>query len=275
MTVVLKRSLKQWLPYWLHQRLDVRRRALPRLACPVCGRSVLQFETIDRSYLEQCDRHQVRWSLFTYETNNVLAYHCPRCGAADRTRLYALYLRQVLAGWGQNTPFHVLDIAPTSPLTRFLKRYPHVRYRSADLYSQLADDRVDVMDMHIYADSTYDFVIFSHVLEHLQDDRRALREVYRVLKPNARAIIMAPIDLSRGTIDEDPTVTDPRERWRRFGQDDHVRVYSKAGFLERLKEAGFAVEQLDSGWFGDSAFMRAGIHPRSVLYVATRGNRQI
>jgi SAM-dependent methyltransferase len=185
-------------------------------------------------------------------------------------RLYAIYLRAMLLSWPVNNPLFLLDIAPTPPLTRFLKSFPFVRYRSADLYSALADDQVDVMDMRIYGDQSFDFVIFSHVLEHVSDDRQALREIFRVLKKGAKAIIMVPINLSRDAIDEDPTVTDEHVRWQRFGQGDHIRVYSKKGFMQRLKEAGFAVNQLDQATFGTDVFKKYGIHPRSVLYVAER-----
>jgi len=270
MWVRFKRFIKQCLPFFIHQRLDAKRKRLGRLECPICNKRVIQFEMIDRDYLEQCDRHQIPLSLFTYETLNVLGYHCPECGTADRTRLYALYLRQVFSAWNKNETFRVLDIAPTPPLTRFLKGHPFVNYRSADLYSPLADDRVDVMDMHIYADQTFDFVIFSHVLEHLSDDRRALCEIFRVMKRGAKAIIMVPIDLTRQSVDEDPLLTDEGARWRRFGQNDHVRLYSKEGFVERLVEVGFVVDQLGVEHFGEETFRRCGIHPRSVLYVAEK-----
>src|SRR5262249_12426105 len=77
-----------------------------------------------------------------------------------------------------------------------------------------------------------------HVLEHVPDDRRAMREFYRVLKPGGWAILLVPITVERTF--EDPAVVDPAERLRLFGQEDHVRRYGP-DYGDRLSEAGFAV----------------------------------
>ena len=81
---------------------------------------------------------------------------------------------------------------------------------------------------------------------------------------------MVPIILTIDQIDEDPNVTDVAERWRRFAQDDHVRLYSKAGFIKRVKSAGFRVKQLGIEYFGVSAFKQYGITRKSVLYIAEK-----
>ena len=81
---------------------------------------------------------------------------------------------------------------------------------------------------------------------------------------------MVPINLAITEIDEDPTVTDEVERWRRFGQFDHVRLYSKPGFIQRVTETGFLVHQLGIDFFGKDIFHRNGISPKSVLYVVEK-----
>jgi len=93
-----------------------------------------------------------------------------------------------------------------------------------------------------FNDHTFDVILCSHVLEHVQDDRKAISELYRVLKPGGWAILMVPIDLDRATTFEDPSVIDPKERERLFGQHDHVRWYGR-DFLTRLEQAGFIVRQ--------------------------------
>jgi ubiquinone/menaquinone biosynthesis C-methylase UbiE len=145
-----------------------------------------------------------------------------------------------------------------------------VTYRTADLYADGVDDRLDITDMKIYADGSLDFFICSHVLEHVRDDRKALRELYRVLRPGGSGILLVPIVMCVEEIDEDPAVTAPKERWRRFGQDDHVRLYSKLGFLERVRQAGFVVREVKADDFGPKYFERHGITPQSVLYVVKR-----
>ena len=81
---------------------------------------------------------------------------------------------------------------------------------------------------------------------------------------------MVPIILTIDQIDEDPEVTDSAERWRRFAQDDHVRLYSKFGFVERVKSAGFGLKQLGIEYFGESTFRQYGITDKSVLYIAEK-----
>jgi hypothetical protein len=81
---------------------------------------------------------------------------------------------------------------------------------------------------------------------------------------------MVPIILSIDHIDEDTSISDEAERWRRFGQSDHVRLYSKQGFLERVREAGFTVQELNKEFFGEDSFERAGITAQSVLYVVEK-----
>ncbi|MCM3904874.1 MAG: class I SAM-dependent methyltransferase, partial [Pyrinomonadaceae bacterium] len=145
-------------------------------------------------------------------------------------------------------------------------------YRTADLFREDVNDRVDIMDMWGYRDESVDFFICSHILEHVSDDRKALSELYRILKPNGQGILVVPIVLSLDEIDEDPSVTDVGERWRRFGQDDHVRMYSKEGFLSRTRQAGFNVRQLGREHFGKDTFKTYGITDQSVLYIVEKND---
>lgn len=98
---------------------------------------------------------------------------------------------------------------------------------------------MDIMSIG-YPDETFDVVYCSHVLEHVADDRKAMRELRRVLKKDGIAILLVPIVGGAHTF-EDPAITDPKERARLYGQHDHVRSYG-ADYVDRLKEAGFAVD---------------------------------
>jgi SAM-dependent methyltransferase len=88
-------------------------------------------------------------------------------------------------------------------------------------------------------DSSFDIILCSHVLEHVEDDRRAMAEMYRVLRPGGSAIIQVP--LQGDTTLEDPSATTADERKRLFGQHDHVRIYG-LDITKRLEDAGFGVE---------------------------------
>jgi ubiquinone/menaquinone biosynthesis C-methylase UbiE len=118
-----------------------------------------------------------------------------------------------------------------------------VRYTSVDVESPFADIHADLCELPFDAGG-FDLVICSHVLEHVGREGAALAEIRRVLAPGGTAIIMYPIDHRRDTTDEDLTMVDPRERERRFGQFDHVRLYGR-DHVDRLVTAGFEVTARD------------------------------
>jgi len=160
---------------------------------------------------------------------------CPGCDSRERHRLLHLYLHQQTNLF--KDPLRVLHIAPEVSLQSELMKSPNVSYLSADRSSSLAMTRMDITDIQ-FPDASFDVILCSHVLEHVDDDRRAMRELHRVLRPGGWAILQVPMDLSRDHTFEDPRVTDPRERTRLFGQWDHVRLYGR-DYAERLRAAGF------------------------------------
>lgn len=252
---------------WLQRKLDRWTHLGDARYCPVCDSPIARFLPIDEFYTRQWMQHAAARSPFAGEMLNVVEFSCPRCGSSDRARLYAHYFAEVFAKLPPGGKYRFIDFAPSPPLSRFLRRFPQLEYRSADLYAEGVDDRVDLCDLKPYADRSVDFFLCSHVLEHVPDDRRAMRELCRILKPTGHGVLVVPINIAVTDIDEDPSVTDPGERWRRFGQDDHVRSYSKQGWLARLAECGFAVEQLGVEHFGRETFQRLGLVDRSVIYV--------
>ena len=125
---------------------------------------------------------------------------------------------------------------------------PHFRphpgqYVTADLESPLADIHFDVQQIPL-ADDSVDVVICNHILEHVADDRKALRELHRILKPGGWGIVLSPVDRDYERTYEDDSITDPDERTRIFGQYDHQRIYG-ADYVDRLREAGFEAADID------------------------------
>jgi SAM-dependent methyltransferase len=273
------RQLKQLLPNRLKDSLKVligkasaveepARPSPTGLSCPVCDARDIQMQPLPFHYFRELDRYQFVHSIFMSETMNLEHYLCSSCLASDRDRLYALYFKRVLAE--RSSQLTVLDIAPAAALTRFLRAQRELRIRTADLYMENVDDKVDITNMHQYADGQFDAFICSHVLEHIPNDLVAMRELFRVLKVGGWGIAMVPINLALTAILEDPSITDEPGRWKFFGQNDHVRMYSKQGFIERLSSVGFRVETLGQKDFGEDAFKRYAIHPRSVLYIVRK-----
>lgn len=240
-----------------------------KYSCPVCSSPVKDFNRLPDYYYKNMDKYGYIFSLFQAETINRFQYSCPVCGASDRDRLYALYFQREMPEF--ETGFRLLDIAPSGSLQNFIKtKYKNINYRSADSMMSGVDDVIDITQMDIYDDHSFDFFICSHVLEHIHDDRKAMGELYRVLKPGGKGIAMVPIMLSLESDYENPEITTPEGRWKHFGQDDHVRMYSKPGFINKLTSTGFVVNQLDINFFGSEIFNKHGIHPRSVLYIVEK-----
>lgn len=240
-----------------------------RYECPVCQKPVRDFLPISPHLAENLRKHGFRYKPEEGETINFEQYACPHCYANDRDRLTAVFFREMLPRYTDEDPARLLDIAPSLPLSHIFKEYNVIRH-TADLSKEGVDLQVDITNMPEVASDTYDILICSHVLEHVNDDKKALSELYRVLKPGGWGIIMVPIILTLDQIDEDPQITDAAERWRRFGQFDHVRIYNRDGFTGRMEAAGFSVRQLGIDYFGVSIYKLYGLTRTSILYVAEK-----
>ncbi len=243
--------------------------------CPICQNQVNEFLPLSTLYIETLEKFGFPYSLDECETINREQYICPYCGASDRDRLYACYLDEKLSQYNADDKVLLLDIAPSQVLSHFIEKFKHVNHRTADLLVEGTDIVVDITNMPEIESDSYDILICSHVLEHVSDDKRALAELYRVLKPGGWGIIMVPIILTAAQIDEDPEVLDVAERWRRFGQDDHVRLYNKSGFIDRVESAGFTLHQLGVDYFDEPVFKQYGITRQSVLYVVEKNKTNV
>ncbi len=236
--------------------------------CPLCNSMIRNYLPLDKKYSIDIAINGIIYGVNDYETLNTKNFMCPVCGADDRTRLYVLYLKEKLKESNKtNKIFQLLHFAPERPLQQILKKYQFIKYRSADLYMNEVDDKVDITNMNIYADNTFDIIICSHVLEHIIDVNKAISELYRIMKHGSWAIIMAPVLPELPEDYENETIVSPEDRLKFFGQDDHVRVFSKKGFVNKLKNNGFIVNDLGIEYFGKDSFVKYNITSKSVLYI--------
>lgn len=163
---------------------------------------------------------------------------CPRCGSLERHRLLWLYLTARTNFFKDR--LKVLDIAPPPYFSRRCKTLPNLNYVDADIDSPSVAIRLDITAMPL-PDNQFDCIICYHVLEHVLDDRSAMRELFRVLKPGGWAILQSPIDESRKRTFEDPSVISPEDRERIFGHSNHVRIYG-LDYRKKLQDTGFIVK---------------------------------
>ena len=140
----------------------------------------------------------------------------------------------------EERPLRFLHFAPEESFTRLLRSRPNVEYVSADLDSPLAEQKADIQALP-FPDESFDALLCSHVLEHVEDDRRAMRELHRVLRPGGWGIVMVPQHGGLAETLEDPSVDTPQARLETYGQADHLRLYGR-DFADRLRGAGFEVD---------------------------------
>lgn len=191
-----------------------------KVECPVCGGKFRKF--LPYGYTKQTGR------------DNAL---CPRCLSLERHRLMYLYLKEKTVFFTKD--LKVLHIAPEQCFYKRFRALENLDYTTGDLESPIADVHFDVQAIP-FEDATYDVVICNHVLEHVDDDNKAMSEIHRILKPGGFAILQVPQDAEAEKTYEDPTITDPIEREKHFLQKDHVRLYG-LDYAERLSSVGFKV----------------------------------
>jgi len=187
------------------------------VSCPVC----------ERSFKSWLGRHEHGL--------------CPYCRSSCRHRLLSMHLAETCAN--EEKPLDTLFFAPDWGMEKWLRRRRQFRCATTDLGAPGVDFHSDITQLPS-ADESYDLILCSHVLEHIPDDSKAIAEIYRVLRPGGRAMIQIPWNSASESTDEDPSVTDIRERERRFGQFDHVRMYGR-DVIDRLGRPGFQVEVLN------------------------------
>ncbi len=186
------------------------------------------------------------------------ATRCPRCGNGVRQRLLAAAL-DLPEYSGLIEHKIVVHFAPEDALRDRLARVAKC-YRSADLLDRRVDLRLDIADMREVPEGSVDVLIACDVMEHVRDDRRALAEIYRVLRSGGVAVLTVPQKDNAATTHEDDSITDPVGREIAFGQADHVRIYG-ADVVERMAAAGFRVDIVDEGRFPVSIVARHVLRP--------------
>lgn len=192
-------------------------------------------------YTDPIDGKSFRTFLpYGYESprDNVLS---PSTLSLERHRLLWLFLKNNTNFF--DTSLKVLHFAPEQAFYKRFRNLENLDYTTTDLDSPLADVKADICNLP-FKENTFDVILCNHVLEHISDDRKAMQELFRILKPGGWGVFQIPQDIKREHTFEDDSITDKKERANIFGQYDHVRIYGR-DYFDKLRAVGFEVEEID------------------------------
>ena len=217
--------------------------------CNICGWRGKHFHDIDCGY-------GVVWKNMTY----------PSCDSQPRHRTFTIFFNKVIPPGKQ---LRLLHFAPEACMAKKIRGYKNIDYLSADLCTKRAMREEDITHLS-FGNESFDIILCSHVLEHVENDEKAISELYRILGKGGFAIIDVLVDYRMENTYEDQSITSPDKRAKAFGQWDHVRIYGR-DFAERLRRAGFRVHEDDFVYrMEDEEIRRFGLR-RAPIYVCRKG----
>lgn len=187
-------------------------------------------------YCPICETHSNYFKSFGFVPRNDAL--CPNCGSLERHRLSWLFLKDKLRKEDIKDK-KMLHIAPEQTFREKFTEIFNNNYITADISRKNVSIQMDITDIQ-FPDNSFDYIYCSHVLEHVIDDRKAMREFNRVLKDDGWAILLVPIVL-QGKTEEDFSITRVEDRLKHYGHPDHVRNYG-SDYIDRLVESGWEVE---------------------------------
>ena len=214
-----------------------------RFKCPSCGGHFRKF--------------------LSYESDR----KCPRCDCLKRHRLLWVYLNEKTDFFTNHKK--VLSVSPLPFFQTKCRKLKNLDYVSVDISSPMVMARMDITNIATSEDQ-FDCIICYHVLEHIPDDKKAMRELFRVIKPGGWAILQSPVRYNLHKTFEDPNIGSPEERRHVFGQRDHVRIYGR-DYKDRLERAGFTVN-LDNyvKELEDDKIKRYDLPKDEIIYFCTK-----
>ncbi len=218
--------------------------------CPVCEKSFRKF----LSYGSDAAHRE-----------NVL---CPFDLTLERHRLMWLYLKDH-SNFLTAIKLEVLHVAPEQCFHKRFKEQSNLNYLTGDLVSPLADIHFDLHSIPL-EDNRFDVVFCNHVLEHVDDALKCMKELYRVMKPGGFGIMQVPQDFSRDVTFEDPSIVSPEDREKFYWQKDHVRLFGK-DYPDWLRKAGFEVEEfIQQSNYSEKLIERYRLQSFEILYIARK-----
>lgn len=266
-------KIKRLIPFWLGKKIRGTYQKVLGIIykgknyhCPYCHHTFKKMLP-DGEQLNVISKYQIIGG--GYRENCT----CPRCYSKDRDRLIHLYLEKRTSVF--TIPHRVLHIAPEAWLKELFQSLKHIHYtngvKDAESMGYYYDRRtrdLDITDLEM-KDNFYDIVVCNHVMEHIPNDIKAMKEIFRVLKPGGWAILQVPYSPVLEKTFEDDSIVAPDQRAEFFGQFDHVRIYGK-DYIQRLELAGYKVELFNpkNEIWGQEYITKYALNPKEDLFIA-------
>ena len=195
---------------------------------------------------------------------------CPKCESLERHRLLWMYFDHKTSLFKK--PLKLLHVAPETVFFKYFKKQKNIDYHPVDIYPHLYPKGTVYFDLlnPDLPDNSFDVIICNHVFQYIEDDKTAIKNIYKLMKPGGWAILQVPIDTTKKVTYEDSSITDPLEREKAFGLKEHVRYYSY-DYADKLRDAGFIVKVDDyTAEFTDEENFKYGFWQGDAIYYCSK-----
>jgi SAM-dependent methyltransferase len=248
----IPKSVKKFIKLKLHQG--------DKYICPFCNYKSKDFYSIGDDFKVNIEKQIVGAG-----RRNA---GCFNCGSTDRERLIYLYLRDVVSLFNQKE-LSILHLAPEKNLSQTILEHDFKEYVCGDLFTEGYSYPEHVLNMNVlnipYSENHFDLVICNHLLEHVENDSKAMSQILRVLKPGGKAILQVPISKTLEHTFEDFTIKTNTQREQLFGQFNHVRIYGQ-DYVKRLENVGFKVERVNIS----EKYQQNGVNLEEAIFIGLK-----
>lgn len=231
--------------------------------------SVLRTSLTGKNVYCHCCKSQFR-KFATFGNPKRLNAWCPKCQSLERHRLLSVFLERETNLYCQS--IKLLHIAPEDAFFNRFNTSKNIEYYPVDIFPNLYPKGTAYFNLleNECPDNCYDAIICNHVFQYIENDKKAMSEVYRLLKPGGWALLQVPLNKKLGKTLEDDNIVDPKEREKFFGLKEHTRFYS-LDYKDRLEKAGLTVNVIDyTGKFTEQEIFRFGFYKDDDIYFATK-----
>jgi predicted SAM-dependent methyltransferase len=264
--VRLKTYLRRKIPY---SAIEIGRKIIYfgfTHSCSLCNAKLRKLNKQGYGY-PVLEKLQVVGGMLKYQDR------CPICHACDRERLIKYFLDKCNLK-ERDDKIKILHFAPEKSLSNYLLSWKNIDYHPVDIQPGRYIHLKTVKQMNLqkidFLDNEIDLLICNHVLEHIVDDIKAMREAYRVLSPQGIAILQVPISLKlTKTIEGDGSESE-EEKINLYGQSDHVRIYTENDYKERLRCVGFKINLYNAFEVDAKLSTTLNLNPFERLFICSK-----